>query len=149
MIKVKQFNVVTGDIKIIPRDDRWYEILEDVEIHLYLNDNTRLVYKAKAGMMFDGRSGGPLADLFVPNLGSQRELACWLCHDIGAYALYLSYDEINDVLAQMLVLSGRSKFKAWMVKSAVSITDDWYGEPNKNDKEWKNLRLITVRHYAK
>ena len=147
-MKIKQFNVITGDIEIIPRGDRWYGCPNRVCTHLYLTDGTRIVMESKPGFMFDGRSGGPLVDFITPNLGDQRHLACWWMHDIHAYALYLSFRETNDVLYQTLRLAGDSWFQASLIESGVSISDSWFGEPLPTSREFPNLQLISVRHYA-
>ena len=147
-MKIITFNT-SNDIIIEPLEDRWYELKHDVIVNIFLREEGKLVYTAKAGFRFDGRSGGPLADFVVPNLGTQKEVACWLCHDIGAYDLYLSFSEINDLLAQMLVQSGVSLFKSWLVKKAVSLSDSWFGQPAPTDREYRNMNFISVRHMDK
>lgn len=147
-MKLDHFTV-DKQITLIPLDDRWYSLPYDIHINLFIKGEGRIEYIAKKGFKFDGRSGGALVDFIVPNLGNQNEVACWLTHDIGAYALYLSCDEINELLSQMLIQSGISKFKAWLVKKAVGINTSWYGTPKPTDKEYSNLELISIRHYPK
>lgn len=147
--KIKRIQLISGVITITPVDTRWYELAKDFECAVTLDDGTILLYKAKKGFRFDARSGGWLADLVEPNLGDQKHLLCWLIHDIGAYGQYLSCEEINELLRQMLIWAGDSKFTAATVKFAVGVSTSWYGEPASDSKEYPNLALITVRHFAR
>lgn len=138
-LKVLSFKI-HGEIILKPIADRLYEIAETVRISVYLADGRVVVYTIKKGFRFDGRSGGMFGDLFVPNLGTQLEIACWLIHDANGYGLYLDFTETNDMLYGMLVCAGRTRSKAWMVRTAVSLDNKWYGIPNPESPEYRNIK---------
>lgn len=97
-------------------------------------DTGRLYARADAGFMFDGRSGPPILDRFVPNLGTLDERAAWLFHDLLAYGGSLNFNDTNRFLRLFLRdQAGYGKIKAWVVEQAVSIDDSWYGEPGEDD----------------
>ena len=137
-MKIESFKL-SGPIKIEPIKDRWYRISESVEIEIK-HDTGVWRFMVCRGFNFDGRSGGPLADLFVPNLGKQREVACWLIHDILGHGTMMTFDVTNEILRQMLILAGRSRFKAWMVKKAVGLSDSWFGIETKEEKQ--NIQYV-------
>lgn len=137
-MKIVSFEM-DGEICISPVRDRWYAVSSPVVISLHTKDYGVIRFHVKHGFLFDGRSGGMLADLFVPNLGTQKELASWLVHDINGYDTCYSFKLTNEILRQMLVISGRSKFKSWLVKKAVSLSRTWFGEPNPTDREYINI----------
>lgn len=139
---------IDKQIEIIPRGDRWYEIPFDFIVHVYTDCGHYTISVAK-GFMFDGRSGGPLCDFIVPNLGTQPILKCWLIHDIMAYDIGFSFKETNQILHDNLIRAGVGSFKAWTVQSAVSLSDGWFGEPKPGDREMCNMGKIHVRLNAK
>ena len=139
----------TADIIIEPIADRWYNIMQDVTINVFLQGEGKLVYDIKKGFLFDGRSGGPLCDFIAPNLGTQKQVACWLIHDLNGYDQYLCFADTNELLRQMLINCGTSSWTSWLVKRAVSLSDSWFGEPKPSDREYPNLKFFTVRHYDK
>ena len=118
-MKIKSFERLRP-LSIMPEDDRWYRISEANEIILHTNEGT-LRYIAYKGFLFDGRSGGRLVDWVISNLGSQDLSTCWLVHDIGFYPYTVSFELANDILYQMLLLSGVSRLKAWLVFKSVSL----------------------------
>ena len=143
MIKLKSV-ARSAEIDIVPVRDRWYRLADCVEIEvkcLVDGVSRTIAYSFGEGFLFDGRSGGPLADLFVPNLGTQEEVACWLVHDANGYDVLLDFENTNELLQQMLRLSGHSKCKSWLVKLAVSISRSWFGEPIPGDREFPNVQL--------
>lgn len=132
---------VSGDVVIKPVEDRWYS-LENPVLVMVSWGNYSLAYEFHPGFLFDGRSGGPLADFVAPNLGTQPEVVCWLLHDANGYADVLTFEETNDLLQAMLVQSGHSRFKAWLVKTAVSISDSWFGKPKPGEREYVNVHPV-------
>lgn len=172
-MKILEFRV-SGWIDIRPIRDRWYRLVSPVNIFIHVAGLGWVVYRFKAGFLFDGRSGGPLADFIVPNLGTQEELACWLIHDANGYDLLLSFYRTNEMLRQMLLLAWGPENKpehpdgffvrtvpsqkkgdlarAWAVYRAVSLSRSWFGEPKAGDREYHNVKpgekLFTVRHHA-
>lgn len=118
--------------------NRWYRIKRDNTIWVVTNRGT-IRYFVKEGFYFDGRSGGPLIDWILPNLGSENEILCWLIHDINAYATYLSFEDTNEMLRQMLRLSGKGRLRASLAHWTVSQSSAWYGDPKHGEREWVNV----------
>jgi len=129
---------ISNPIDIRPLDDRWYELVSPVTITVE-RDGWKLSYEFLSGFEFDGRSGGPLADFCVPNLGTQDEVACWLIHDANGYGAALSFRETNALLRRMLRLIGYGPVRAWLVWAAVSISRSWFGFPMPGDREFRNV----------
>lgn len=103
-----------------------------------------LVYTAKVGFRFDGRSGGKLVDWLVPVLGSQSETWAWLCHDILYYDFDISFETANCLLKQQLVLdAGMSNWKASLIRLAVDkFGRDSFGVDDSSDIA--NRKLINL-----
>jgi hypothetical protein len=100
--------------------------------------------------MFDGRSGGPAVDKVVPNLGTQAECKEWFKHDLFGHGLILSFEETNDMLRIGLRDNcGYTRSKAGAIHRAVSLSDDWFGEPQEGDRSYPNLKLIKARWFDK
>lgn len=141
----------TSEIEIAPVADRWYRLIAEVWIFV-TRDRDVLVYRFLPGFMFDGRSGGPFADLIAPNLGTQEELACWMIHDANGYGTLLTFDETNQLLHAMLRSVGYSRFRSWLIRSAVSLSRGWFGYPRAGEREMVNVeprRLFEVRVRAR
>ena len=108
-------------------------------------DTGRLLARSDARFMFDGRSGSPLIDFFIPNLGNEDERAAWLFHDLLAYGDSLNFHDTNRFLRIFLRdQAGYSGFKSWLVETAVSIDDSWYGEPKEGDWCRYNVGKVTT-----
>ncbi|MCF0203694.1 MAG: hypothetical protein HUK12_00020 [Muribaculaceae bacterium] len=108
-------------------------------------DTGRLLARSEAGFMFDGRSGPPLIDCIVPNLGTEDERAGWLFHDLLAYGDSLNFRDTNRFLRLFLRdQAGYSKFTAWLIETAVGIDDSWYGPPSKDDWCRCNIGKVTT-----
>lgn len=138
------------DITLKPIADRWYEVQGAFAID-YTTDCGMVRVNVDHGFLLDGRSGGPMIEVLgiAPNLGTQEELKCWLCHDINAHDIYFSYDETNEILYSMLRNIGYSWVRARMIYTAVNFTDSWFGEPAPSDREFPNITKIHVRHTDK
>lgn len=143
-MKIISFHA-SGPIEITPIEDRWYSLAKPVTIFVQTDGEGYIVYKFRKGFLFDGRSGGPLVDFWLPNLGNQRQLACWLVHDANGYATHLSFEDTNELLRQMLRLAGVCRVKASAAKLAVSLTESWFGFPEKKDREYANIQGMAFR----
>lgn len=95
------------------------------------------------GFHTNGRSGTLLADLFIPHLGRQALLSCWVAHDALGHGLGISFGTINDFLDQMLEIAGETDLKSDIVEAAVSVNDDWFG--CKTEKERINRDRINLQ----
>lgn len=128
---------------------RWYVIDHAWDVVIHTDCGVIRIHVAP-GFQFDGRSGGPAIDWLVPNLGTTEEVWAWALHDLLGHGIYGGFEFCNDCL--YWVLRNLAKYPHWkaeLVRNAVSISDDWYGEPGPDDKSFPNLKLMTVRHDAK
>lgn len=128
---------------------RWYVIDHAWDVVIHTDCGVIRIHVAP-GFLFDGRSGGPAIDWLVPNLGTTEEVWAWALHDLLGHGIYGGFEFCNDCL--YWVLRNLAKYPAWkaeLVRNAVSISDDWYGEPGPDDKSFSNLARITVRHDSK
>lgn len=124
--------------------DREYILKNPTKISVY-TDKGVLYVSTFPNFVFDGRSGGPVIDCYVPNLGSFDERLSWLVHDANAYAQCLDFKSTNKLLYLMLRdLCGYGKIKAKIVQTAVSITKSWFGVPKINDKYYWNQFKLSV-----
>lgn len=126
---------------------RRYQLDSDVEYRVITNQGELHIF-LKKGFEFDGRSGTPICDFVAPNLGSIKERFTWLTHDVNGYDLDLSFSDTNNLLWAMLVyLCGYSKFKASIIRYAVSLSKSWFGKPKKNDWCYKNVNKVSARWF--
>ena len=126
---------------------RRYPLDSDVEYYVITNQGKLHIF-LKKGFEFDGRSGTPICDFVAPNLGSIKERFTWLTHDVNGYDLDLSFSDTNNLLWAMLVyLCGYSKFKASIIRYAVSLSKSWFGKPKKNDWCYKNVNKVSARWF--
>jgi hypothetical protein len=137
-MEIKSFK--STEISLVPIKDRWYSVNNDVHISIQTDVGVIKVH-INSGFIFDGRSGGKLIDFIVPNLGTQREIACWLVHDCFAHDIGFSFELTNDILYGMLRCCDYSWFRAGYVHTAVSLSDSWFGT-TPTEQELKNISLI-------
>lgn len=140
------------DIVIEPVGDRWYTIPHCVDIDIYIEGCGRKHIHLDAGFLFDGRSGGPGADLIAPNLGTQEEVKAWLAHDICFFdTTGFSFSESNYILYwQLRNKCGYGWWRAKTVYWTVGLFGEGnFGEPAPNEREFPNLAKIHVSHYDK
>lgn len=132
------------DITIVPIFERWYRVPHEVVIWMKTNCGT-YEFKVNKDFYFDGRSGPKLVDFIgiAPNLGTQAEIKAWFLHDILAYDVGLSFDETNYALYFALRnYCNYSWFRAKLIHKAVGLSDYWFGEPLKEEREYVNLGKI-------
>lgn len=116
-----------------PSLERRYELLGRVAAYFAFDDGTLRVETAPH-FLFDGRSGPPLIDFYVPNLGTLEERALWWMHDCLGYAQSLDFWHTNRALRLGLRdQAGYRGSKAWVIERAVSISKSWYGVPEPSD----------------
>ena len=147
--KVTKLEIIRGKKALMSLKEsksfkRRYVLPADVELKIYTDEHIIRFY-AKAGFMFDGRSGSPLLDWYLPNLGTLEERCMWLIHDLLGYATCLSFKCTNKVLRYGLrdVCKYRSS-KAFVVEKAVSISDSWYGAPKENEWCYANINKFNI-----
>ena len=94
---------------------------------------------------FDGRSGPPIIDWYVPNLGSLEERALWWMHDCLGYGESLDFWHTNRALRLGLRdQAGYRATKAWAIERAVSISKSWYGTPEPDDWCYNNITKVST-----
>ena len=150
MSKVTKLEIIRGKKALLSLKEsksfkRRYVLPADVELKLYFDNGHILHCYAKAGFMFDGRSGSPLLDFYLPNLGTLEERSMWLIHDLLGYATCLSFKCTNKVLRYGLRdICNYRPTKAFVVEKAVSISDSWYGAPKENEWCYANINKFKV-----
>lgn len=119
-------------------DERKYELPSPVAFQLHTNRDGMIIVELEAGFTCDGRSGGPLADLVLPNVGDQLYRRCPWVHDaLFAHAAScvvksedpaISFETANDIFYQMLRLpridggAGFGRIRAGIAYGAVSTS---------------------------
>ena len=137
------------DLKESKSFSRRYPLSKPVRSVFHFDDGD-LYVDTNTGFIFDGRSGSPLLDWYVPNLGSLDERELWRMHDALGYAQSLGFKETN--LALKIVardICGYRKTKAEAIRIAVSLSRSWYGRPKPTDWCYANLGLVETRWKAK
>ena len=138
---------IEQDICVYPILDRWYRIPHLVDILLYKDKKPYAHIGLDPDFLFDGRSGGPLVDLFIPNLGTQDETKMWLIHDVLAYDVCLSFAENNRLLLEnMRKTCGYGRVSSRLVWGSVSIYQGYFGKPDHKSREYPNLSKIHVAY---
>lgn len=138
-----------NDLYICPRGDRWYQVPHAWAVDVF-TDTGCVSVMGEPGFLFDGRSGGVCADLIAPNLGTQAESKAWFKHDVFGHGLILNFAETNDMLRiDLRDNCGYTRQKAGAIHKAVSISDDWFGEPLPGDRSYPNLKLMRARWFDK
>lgn len=76
-------------------------------------------FRMEAGWITDYRSGSSWCDIIVPKVGNSKYCGTVLAHDMS-YSGHLSKAEADELLYQGMILSGVSKWRAWLAFQAVS-----------------------------
>lgn len=143
------------DLKIL--GDRDYVSLAPVDMKIRFKHDPTLHLVVDTEFFSDGRSGGPLVDLLLPNVGHQLYRRCWFPHDaffcLAAECLVkhqeppISFETANDIFAQIIDLPkaqggpGFSAIRAWAAHRGV---DSWIGE-----KAYNTVDRIDRRNFGK
>jgi hypothetical protein len=101
------------------------ELAKRVLLSYYTNEGVHR-FDIDAGVLWDGRSGGPFLDFWLPNQGTQDQSMMALGHDAGGYPDTISADLDNDLYTQGLRLFGESEGLCKIVHTSISVTaKDW------------------------
>lgn len=123
---------------------RRYDLQGGVSADFRFDDGTLRVETAPH-FLFDGRSGPPIIDWYVPNLGSLEERALWWMHDCLGYGESLDFWHTNRALRLGLRdQAGYRATKAWAIERAVSISKSWYGTPEPDDWCYNNITKVST-----
>ena len=108
-----------------------------IDVH---TDEGVLKYTIKPGFVSDGRSGPEFIDPFVPHIGNNKTLDCWIIHDMNYYG-FISKDLADDILKQMLKIANLGELKSDLVWCAVQMFgESSYGINTEDDRSM--LKLI-------
>lgn len=129
-------NLVTSIIRL-DQDDQMIATNRDRPLYLK--------FEIEKGAVIDFRSGGPLVDFFTDQLpGNEIALWAYIIHDVLYTKCYFgehfcSREAADEFLYKLLLLSGMSKWKAWIIHKAVRLggksaydDDDRYSILNKH-----------------
>ena len=78
---VRDITISTDCLKVTPLGSRYYKVAEDVKISVF-TDIGCLEFNVKKGLITNFRSGGPLVDRFVDQIGDQQKALIYLIHDM-------------------------------------------------------------------
>lgn len=134
---MKLLRIASSDIPLQVIDDRKYRLMAYSSI-IYYTDCGAIHYRAYADYMTDGRSGGPVVDLILPNVGNKYYKRTWFPHDL-AYGFAaeclsnhqeppISFETANDLFEQALRLPkslggpGLGEFRAGLARAGI---DSW------------------------
>lgn len=149
-MKIKVLKVeFSRDLILKPIADRWYEIQGAFSVDITTDIGVKRV-NVDDGFVTDGRSGSAWIDAMgiAPNLGSQKELKAFICHDLLFYDIGFDFSEANEILYAMLRDAGYGWFRARLIHTAVDMVgEDHFGTPLPTDREYPNLSKIHVRHF--
>ena len=81
---MKVFNVIStpARLAVTPLGNRLYEQASDVETITVVTDCGRLVFTSLKGIVTNFRSGGPLVDPFIDQIGDEAKSKLYKVHDI-------------------------------------------------------------------
>lgn len=151
-MKVHDIQLNRPNLAVVPQGDRYYELAQDTEIKV-VSDIGLWVFGFKTGFITNFRSGGPMVDRFVDQVGDADKAKIYVIHD----AIYTPCDYCNgehpvsrklgdEFLRDGLAWAGMGKFKRNMVYYAVRAfgngayeEDDRLTETNRKlfTFEWK------------
>lgn len=143
-MKLKSFEIVQPiHSNKHAKKNRWFVINRMCKILLHFEVGTVevIVYP---GFETDGRSGGRFIDWLFPHWGTQKQRACVLVHDVLYYGFMFGFDEANDILRQMMLLSGTSRWRADLVYGGVMtpIAKSKFGNNTKFEED--NKKMLSV-----
>lgn len=98
---------------------RKLKVDEEISVHITI-DEGHIRFTIPSGFSTDGRSGGKIADAFIPHYGAEDYAIAWLIHDWLYDTNALSFELVNDIFYQMLIRAGVRKWRAKLAYKAVS-----------------------------
>lgn len=129
-------------LPISPFKDRWFIQTNNAWCKIYTNFGV-ITVKARPPFKLNFRSGPKIVDRFIPHVGNIKIAFCWWVHDVLGHDFDISFETVNEILDQMLELSGISDLKSDIVEFMVSLDDDWFG--CKTEEERDNKKLCSVQ----
>lgn len=123
MDKIKVTAVRQGPILLKPIRKGLFEIPQGTFIKVVTSEGV-LYLELRDGFTTDCGSIPYAFRRFIPRIGDQKTVACYLFHDFAYTAQEkngISRGLADSLLYKMLRLSGMGRFKAWCVYSAVNL----------------------------
>lgn len=116
-------------LAVTPMGNRLYRIAKDTDVYVS-TDEGAFCFHFRQGFVTNFRSGGPLVDRFVDQVGDERKSLCYLIHD----AIYTPCASLNghhplsrelgdELLREALKWAGMPSWKA----SLVYLSVRWFG----------------------
>lgn len=110
-----------------PVGDRHYALHEPVHFKIHFGDHGQFEFDANRECCIDFRSGGPLVDFFIDQMGENENIQfAYIMHDMfytagpnGKHAVSRAF--ADDRLYDVLIYGGMPKWKAWLVHKAVRL----------------------------
>lgn len=128
-MKILNFTM-SKPLAVIPMGNRLYKLADDCDIEVYTDEGV-FIFHAKKYAVTNYRSGGPLVDSFIDQIGDEAVAPWWVIHDLcytpcAALGMEhpLSRKMADELLRAGLIYAGMSKWKAQVVYTAVR----WFGE---------------------
>lgn len=129
-MKVDSITIDGFALQVTPMGNRLYRIAKDTRVSVKTDEGCFDFY-FKAGFVTNFRSGGPLVDCFVDQVGDEKKALCYLVHD----AIYtpcaslgghhpVSRDLGDELLRAALKWAELEAWKAELVYYSVR----WFGE---------------------
>lgn len=126
-------NAITIDrfaLAVTPMGNRLYRVANDTSVCVDTDEGVFCFY-FKKGFVTNFRSGGPLVDRFVDQVGDEKKSLCYLVHD----AIYtpcaslnghhpISREKGDELLRAALLWAKMEPYKATLVYYSVR----WFGE---------------------
>ena len=147
------------DLIVVDEVKRIFRLASDVDIIL-ITDSGNIRISAKKGFITDGRSGGLLVDMLIPNIGNKYYRRAWFVHDVlYAFAAHcekngeiapISFELANDLFYRIAVLPkrlGGGGVASWRMRLAKSGVDSCFGRKayeNQDSNDRKNYGLCNV-----
>lgn len=152
MKKVISLEIVEGAdalIAVVPskNKDRKYPL--DSVVHTIVTTDVGILHcRTEPGFIFDGRSGGPKLDWYVPNLGKLNERALWHMHDCLGYGQSLAFKPTNRILRYALRdIAKYRPSKSYLVELAVGLDKSWYGTPKPSEWCYANVGKVKTEWF--
>ena len=133
------------DLGLVPLGDRLYKLTYDLNVRIEFDNGLVYLYSFNREFVTNFRSGAPVIDCFVDQIGSSLTALAYLVHDANYTPCHYLFDrhplpkeDADKLLRAMLRYAGMSGFKSQVVYDAVKLfgksayeDDDELTEKNK------------------
>lgn len=116
------------DLGLVPLGDRLYKLTRDINVRTEFDTGLVYLYTFNKEFITNFRSGAPVIDCFVDQIGSQLTALSWLLHDAAYTPCHYLFDrhplpkeDADKLLRAMLRYAGMSGFKSAVVYDAVKL----------------------------